>query len=531
MSANKIPGTLLSPPSQHVVINFCKGKTAPRIFADIALHDPRSKASYNPFKDPPPGFYESDNLNESSQSAPRCNHIYTYKNGQTSVDTDLEDSPAKKENARKVCAICQKCLWHIDVDIHYNELYPTCPSTGNPLHHFVVNKPARLHADGREFYWYGCTICRAELSICIRPKRLTHEYHELLTERGNLQRRFLAAQRKDAERPRLEAQSPIKVLEALSAYLKDSLEDSPRMQDIPVQNKRFMTSFGDDCDTLLTWLGFTKKKETKEEEDGTIAEHESWALPKPPAADPFTLGVQRVLLEDVTEELYASIRKYPEDQKRTIKYRPPEKKPFDDYMRILLGIVDYDKKIPKVRRPDVSIDYLYAGIGATQDFTPELLDYAFRRQATWDSTNSSYYYDCLTEISKKSPSNDINMYIGILASEGYSSRAEVTDAYKYLGLSTIQTLTDHDILGQFESRLDSSHKSHEADLRAKLKIIGLARGSSLLCDAAENGKCNPDCLFVSLIYSTLLLLCTCKINILHVSQTCLQATRMIMMSV
>jgi ubiquitin carboxyl-terminal hydrolase 25/28 len=247
-----------------------------------------------------------------------------------------------------------------------------------------------------------------------------------------------------------------------------------------------MTSFGDDCDVLLNWLGF---KKTSPDPDGDV-DHELWQLPRPPPLDPFTTEGLRVLLEDVMEELYATMRRQPEDQKALVKHRPPEPEAFDQKMYILLGIVDYEEKHPKRRRSVVANDHLYAGLGAMQEFTTELLMYAFRRQTEWDPAGSAYYYDCLKALASKYPNDEMNMQLAILASEGFISRAEVTDAYKYFGFqqNEIGRLSDHDILGHFESRLDSSHKNQETDIREKLKIIGKARGSSLLTNAAENGK-------------------------------------------
>jgi ubiquitin carboxyl-terminal hydrolase 25 len=301
-----------------------------------------------------------------------------------------------------------------------------------------------------------------------------------------LQWRYQEALKKDADR-RMEVQTPIKVLEALSTYLRDSLELVPKMKDIPVHNKRFMTSFGDDCDVLLNWLGFKKRAPGPEDN----VEHELWQLPRPPPEEVFGDEGPRVLLEDVMEELHATMRNKPESEKALVKHKPPTPEAFDEKMRILLGMAEYEKGVLRRKRVDLSNDYLYAGLGAVQDFTTDLLIYAFRRQTEWDAAGAPYYYDCLTAISKKNASDDMNMALALLASEGFVSRAEVRDAYRYLGfeISDRVKLTDQDVLGHFESRLESSHHSHESELRERLKIIGKARGSSLLTNAAENGKC------------------------------------------
>jgi len=201
-------------------------------------------------------------------------------------------------------------------------------------------------------------------------------------------------------------------------------------------------------------------------------------------------------LEDVMEELNASMRRQPADQARD---RPSEVVLWDSQIRLLLGLIEFDHNVPKSKRPDLSLDYLYAGLGATQDFTTPLLSYAFRRQTQWDPANAPYYYDCLNAISSKSKSDELNMELAMLASEGYVSRYEIKEAYNYLGFDygKLSKLTDQDILGQFEVRLDNQPK-HEAMLREKLKIIGRARGSSLLTNAVDNGASFS--FFIHIIY-------------------------------
>jgi hypothetical protein len=357
-----------------------------------------------------------------------------------------------------------------------------CPTNTNPFHHFVVNATPIVHDTGAETYSFVCTACRSTAHIHYRIPRLSPGYHDLLTDPVRLKNRFLEAQKEDNSRAGLEQQPGIKVLEALSTYIADALSGTKTHTAIPLHNKRFMASFGTDCDPLLHWLGFRKQK--------TDAGHEEWKIPEPPAATPLASDSSpRFMLEDIMEELYARIRKYSAPQLVTIRNRPPTATPYHDAVNELLGIEGYPKALYALRKREPDDDDPYAGLGAVHDFTNDLLLYSFRRQVDWDPKSSSYYYDCFSMIAGKRQDDDLNIKTATLASQGYVSRADVAAAYRYLGLQdSAESATDDQILGTFEARLENSPRNQESELRDKLRIIGVARDSALLSNAAENGE-------------------------------------------
>jgi hypothetical protein len=112
--------------------------------------------------------------------------------------------------------------------------------------------------DGREVYFFRCTACSSQLELCFRPSRINQTYHELLTDPGVLKARFEAVYTLDKERAGLEPQTGLKVLEALSSYLRDSIKPGKSVKRIPAHNKRFLLSLGEECSPLLIWLGFRK---------------------------------------------------------------------------------------------------------------------------------------------------------------------------------------------------------------------------------------------------------------------------------
>jgi hypothetical protein len=360
-----------------------------------------------------------------------------------------------------------------------------CPNKTNPLHFFVASAAPVVHDSGSEAYVFRCTACESTLYLQYRIPRLSKDYHDLLTDPGRLKRRLIEAQKTDSGRTGLEQQAGIKVIEALSTYIRDALaNDAKKTLVVPLHNKRFMSSFGTDCDSLLMWLGFRKQ---------TTDTHEEWRIPQPPEADPLAdEKAPRVILEDVMEELYAKMRKYTASQLATLKTRPPPATPFLEALGELLSSNDYGRGLWGARTREPDDDSPYAGLGAAQDFTNELLLYSFRRQVDWYPEASSYYYDCFSMVANKRRDDDLNIKTAMLASEGYFSREDVAAAYRYLGLQdSAGTATDDQILGTFEARLENSPRNQEAELREKLRVIGVARGSLTLTNAAENGK-SPD---------------------------------------
>jgi len=326
--------------------------------------------------------------------------------------------------------------------------------------------------------------------VVYRPPRLEVAYFDLLINPENLHDRFVRAVRQDPERQTLQEQPGIKVLEALSSYLLESLRPTRADASVPADNKRFMTSFGSDCDTLLQWLGFRKKDAVVQE--GLPLEPAIWYLPKAPPCDPFSES-SRNILEDVMEELHAKIRQYSSHEQKTLKHPPPYPAPLAKSLEVVLGCKDYPQADSRFRKPDFGVDEFYSGLGAMPDFSDSLLEFCFRQQVANYPQSSAYFFDCLSGIAQKRNTEELSMAVAMLASEGYVTQEEVLQAYRYLGFraDAALTISDDQVLGSFNSRLENSPRHQESDLREKLRIIGRARGSSDLVSAADNGKSNP----------------------------------------
>jgi hypothetical protein len=461
------------------------GKTAPRLVADICATDVSIENVYNPFKNIPPSI---DPHPHRYSSVSPCVHSFTIKPTQSHID---RDSPHTK-----VAAICQHCRYHVDADLLRGSSQNStsskkagCASTGNPLHFFSPEIAAPPNPQspeailGRNKYEYRCINCMAKATIHFRPPRLTDEYATLLTDRDHLALRHKAAILQDSARPGMEVQPGHKALEALSSYVKDALSTDKPARAIPKFNKRFMLSLGEDCAPLLRWLGYRESVSSEGEQ--------IWNPPKPQLPDPFGAPEatwQRILLEDVLEEVYAMLRSYSVLEQRSLKNPPPSTEPAEPALQKIFGADLYERNSFGLRSNNRADDVNFAGLGILADFPAQYIIWAFRQQVERDPANAFFYYDSFYAITQLLQNEDLDIELGILASEGYVGQEYLREAYRCFALDWATDIADEQIMGLFQSRMESSARDREAELRQHLAVIARHRQSANLSDAAENGK-------------------------------------------
>jgi ubiquitin carboxyl-terminal hydrolase 25 len=329
-----------------------------------------------------------------------------------------------------------------------------------------------------EWYEGKCSNCAATLDIEYRAPRLGQEDVALLTDTARLQQRLRIAREKDPDRADLRVTSPLMVLDTLACYVRDCLEPKETHRAIPRLNRRFLLSFGEDCEPLLKKLEFVQTEET-------------WQLPQPPPKDPWVFDLRKHL-QDVQEELWALMRLHiqaPDQSKLKAYNEKPEA--FDNDIQLLLSTIEYDKLRVVKRTPLLNQDEerWHAGLGSMGDFSDDLLLYAFDRQIAHDPVGTPYYYDCLTKLANKKQSETLEIKVMTLASEGYFGREDVAKAYKYFALDSwnAPNYTDEYIRDTFEARLGSVQSWQETEMRQMLRVIALSRGSRVLEGAAANG--------------------------------------------
>ena len=109
-------------------------------------------------------------------------------------------------------------------------------------------------------------------------------------------------------------------------------------------------------------------------------------------------------------------------------------------------------------------------------------------QVVCDPANLPYYFDCLQEIARLRKSEFLEERVMMLASEGHISRNDVENAYRCLGVDPAQGvhLSDEYVVNLFQSRLPDVGSSQEGEMRLALRMLGQARQSEYIRQAATD---------------------------------------------
>ncbi|KAF2096480.1 cysteine proteinase, partial [Rhizodiscina lignyota] len=488
------------------------GKTAPRLLEDLLNYDPRNELllGRNVLTTPPP---REDLDNHATPVLPEdsCHHVFFEKLLPTDIVPPLDSRP-DATTQYEIHAICYRCRHHLDLKIDYrgsfrsradsgasisdSSFFP-CPNKEFPLHHFqfIAEQPIpRLNGVGSisldnqnskdRSFLFKCSAdsCLAKLSVTLRAPLFADEYVYLLSDRNALEARLQAAIVSDPERDDFKVARPVDAFDALSTYLRDGMDTGSGRRKIPVKNRRFMVTFGEDCRYLLESLGFRVGDE--DDDDGGFC-----YLPNPSEhRDPEAFIAY---LADVRNELFVHLSAQPEGDRSTLKNIPNARRPLLKDIERCLGYSDYDKIQSSRRRVDLTGagDPFYAGLGALQDFSDQLIIFAFERQMRCDPENRGYYFDCLVEVeSNRKNSEELGVKIALLRSDGYNTKKEIAAAYRYFGLDVNLRFThgDDHIAGLYSSRLGSVPLSQHAECREQLRVIATARGSRTLMEIASN---------------------------------------------
>jgi ubiquitin carboxyl-terminal hydrolase 25/28 len=235
-----------------------------------------------------------------------------------------QDDGSEHKDVYKIACYCQKCRWHVDLWVDQRDDGPkTMPCRQSilehPLHHFVFagdepNERFYVQGDQVRRFRFQCSApkCPVGITIHMRPPFLKAEWIDLLTNRVLLKKRWETAKELAGDRAEGQMARPVDGLDFLGTYLADSLNPQQGKTRIPLLNRKFLKTFGRDCDDMLKTLGFTQDSELQD--DGSYAE--VWYLPTPPRArDPLDPPSQRTSVEDSRHELTAHILSYPEAER------------------------------------------------------------------------------------------------------------------------------------------------------------------------------------------------------------------------
>ncbi|KAI8939720.1 hypothetical protein NX059_003470 [Plenodomus lindquistii] len=338
-------------------------------------------------------------------------------------------------------------------------------------------------------YRFRCSAppCRVQLTITIKPPRFSEHDIETLTNQAQLRQRWERAKQLAGDRADAAMARRVDAPDYLNTYLHDSLNPAKGKTRIPLLNRKFLKTFGKDCDSILKGLGFTNNLE--EDEDGSMAE--VWYLPKlEEAADPLT-STLRNTVEDARYELNSLLLEFPENERTNCRHQPmfpPESR--GDIERVL-ACDDYAKLAGRIetRSANHEEDHpYYASLGAIGDFADALVLFAFSRQVETDLVNQSYYFECLQDLAVGRNSEMLQTQVSLMASQGLTSKHDLDAAYKSFGIDPAHAsfIGDDHIIGCFRARLSDISPVQTDEARRQLRILGDARNSERIrAEAAD----------------------------------------------
>ncbi|KAK2628937.1 hypothetical protein QTJ16_002040 [Diplocarpon rosae] len=461
------------------------GKTAPRLIADLLNHDPRRKEKNgrNILADPAPHF------NKGLPFAPHpsaCRHSLVRNDAQTRAPVSKDEQP-NEETTYLVSAYCIFCRCHfsIAVDFWRKGAQVACSQFDkeNPLHHFHLTRStsgkevSEKHGSNRhepliEAHEFTCSgqKCAALLQIRISGPRFPKKLLEMINDKRKLAirgRRVL-----DRDPTRYEGQDvsmPVHAFWYLRSYLSDakSATNPTLLKKIAKRNKKYVVTFDDECDEIFEHLGFVSV-----EEPALIPEEGMcgyWQLP-------MITDDNRAFIDDVLLELDMLIGQVPPAEQQAANVRVVARAiPAMKDIQRSLGYFDYPTRSRTIDLSKEEHPY-FQSLGAVDDFTDELLSWAYDRQCKCDPANKPYYFDCLEDIAKGRQSSDLQMKVTMAISIGEYGLKTLEEAYGLFGLLPDTSEGDDHVMGLYKSRIASAPKQ-KSEAMAALLVIAKHRNS------------------------------------------------------
>jgi ubiquitin carboxyl-terminal hydrolase 25/28 len=205
-----------------------------------------------------------------------------------------------------------------------------------------------------------------------------------------------------------------------------------------------------------------------------------------PSDDDFAVRSKRQFIEDVVCELSERIS---EGTPNEIAHLPSRYMycplPATNDVFNTLGCQGYTKGSRTIIDLEDQAHPHYAALGAVEDFSDELIAFAYDRQRECDPQNSPYYLECLKGIADGRHSADLQEKSVLAISMGEHTLNDIEEAYNYFAVKPDTHGGDDHIIGLYKSRIEASPLHKEA-ARQALLIIGEARHSEAILAIASN---------------------------------------------
>lgn len=141
-----------------------------------------------------------------------------------------------------------------------------------------------------------------------------------------------------------------------------------------------------------------------------------------------------------------------------------------------LGCHEYLTRSRTIEVDSTEHPYL-ASLGALENFTDDVLGWAYDRQRACDPDNKAYYLDCLTGIANGRGSSDLQMKVVMATSAGEHGLKAIQAAYQFFALNPDDVQGDDHIMGLYKSLIESAPRQKE-EAKNCLLIIAKQRNSA-----------------------------------------------------
>lgn len=186
-------------------------------------------------------------------------------------------------------------------------------------------------------------------------------------------------------------------------------------------------------------------------------------------------------LRDVLDELDVLISREVQNGNRVHTYRYAPVRVLNEIKNIL-GYLDYptNSRTVDLSRGDNSH---FASLGVLDNFSDELVIWAYDRQCKVNPDSTPYYFDCLADLATERNSLALQTKQVMVVSTGQHSARDLYKAYRVLG-DTASEWTDDDLAGVFAAELQTSSLQRHTELREAMRMIARDRHSDVLATLA-----------------------------------------------
>lgn len=374
---------------------------------DLLTYDARyeHRSGRNLLTSAPPQF-DPDKPKEPAVPHRNCRHALFTKSEQSELPA--VDAVPDSSTRYKIASYCSLCRWHIDVTVDFRDngsKTQPCKQGDKEyfLHHFLYAgeddpaPPDGLGAHNRpRTFRFRCSApyCPVQVTTSFKPPNFSEQDIETLTNKAQLRSRLEKAKQLAGDRADPNVARRVDGPDFLNTYLQDALNPVTGKSRIPLLNRKFLKTFGRDCNSILMRLGFTNRLE--EEDDGDMVD--VWYLPAPEAPSSVYESTLRNVLEDARYELNSIILSLPEIERTNVRHQAMYPPPARGNIEIALACEDckITSKPFEVIDTDICLDEKVKGRMETRSTNHEEdHPYVYRLMLTAHLLTTCSYYASL----------------------------------------------------------------------------------------------------------------------------------------